>query len=110
MKQEHKQKPMPKEEDASKADYAKYKNLAFSVLSFSAFLAWMVSMADPAAATGYTMNGTIADLGPLLDDTVALMPSIMGLAIAVAPILIAFALINFFSGFFSGIVSRIRRF
>ena len=66
-----------------------------------------VATVGSASATGYTFNGTLSDIAPILADAVALMPDILGLALSVVPIMIAFSLVAFLTGLFDGIISQI---
>jgi hypothetical protein len=53
-------------------------------------------------------NGSIADVGPIIQDAATLMPYILALIISIAGVIIGMAVIRFVTGLFDNILSGMR--
>jgi len=66
-------------------------------------------VAVPLMTIGFASAGSLADnVTPIIDDVVALFPSILNLVVAVVPVIISLSVIGFILGIFDGIISKIK--
>jgi hypothetical protein len=78
--------------------------LALPMAFAAAFVVMLSSLAGPASAAAFDINGTV---GPILEGVAALIPTIVNLIIAVVPAIIVLAVVGFIVTFLDKILAML---